>query len=160
MSDTATAQGITIEQRLEAMENMIVNLASTVQKVAIAQTGSYVHPDVAPPAEPEPVTETPSFTVIDGEAPAPPVVEPKSKAETSGPTLKTPDANATFRQLKALSALTAKTAKGGRIRYLGGDNVRSYWSFLTMQEAHDAIDALKGSKAFTFSNGLTVQPKR
>ena len=149
------ATATTADERIGKIESAIEQLATLVTNMATAQATATLAP--------EPKGDTPNrgFKVTNGATPplsgngkTPKGDEPdKRTTNLQGPV--------TFKQLKALSGLTAPALDGRRVVYIGpeGSEVREYWEFLTKQEASDAISALKVRQAYEFSNGLTIAPR-
>lgn len=88
--------------------------------------------------------------------PTPPAPEP---AEEPTYQIKNPDAESTFKQ--KVKIMSIGTVNGHKPVMLGkeGSDIREFWSFLTKQEASDAISTLLEPASFTFSNGVTIDPK-
>lgn len=141
-----------IEGQMETMGNQIEALVNIVSKVVTDQAT----------AEPEGATSAPAgFEVAKGATPPP--LTGKAKVPEDGPDARTTDLEGpvTYKQLRMLVGITGPASDGQRIAYMGpvGSAVRDYWSFLTKQEASDAISALKAKGPFEYSNGLTIRPR-
>lgn len=167
--DTGGTAEITVEQRMEAIENVVIQLAATVQHALVEPPATAPAPEAEQPVtdeQPQPV-QGPAFKAPRG-TPKPPISKaPQPRERKKAPQRKKFDSSkltdepgtASFKQKKALSGLTQRLAAGNRVKYLGDDTVKQYWSFLSLQEASRAIDALKSGKPFKFSNKLVVYPR-
>ena len=145
--------------KFEVIEGQIASIENQMSKL-IEVVGNVVTSNAVPVA-PEPEGNTNGFEVAKGATPPP--LTGKAKAPKDGDDARTTglEGPVTYKQLRALVGMTGPAADGQRIAYMGpvGSPVREYWTFLTKQEASDAISALKAKKPFEYSNGLTIRPR-
>lgn len=158
-----------VTDQIDALNSQVEALIKLVTAQAV-ETATSVEPHIvvgvlsdAPSVTDDNGEGTWDIKAVEGQPPTQAPAKPRPSAPTAISTTKTVDLRGpvTYKQLRALAGLSAPASNGNRIAWMGkeGTPQRKYWSFLTKQEASDAITALKGGTPYVFSNAFTVRPR-